>query len=86
MRRTADDRPHAQPISSEYRRQFGWRDWPTVFRALPSLQGQTVLDLGCGVGDLTAEFVSREARVIGIDINEELLREARSRQLSNAES
>jgi len=72
-------------LSSEYKRQFGWRDWPTIFDALPSLQGQTVLDLGCGVGDLAAEFVARGARVIGVDMNEELLREARSRQLSNAE-
>lgn len=72
-------------LASEYKRQFGWRDWPTIFDALPSLQGQTVLDLGCGVGDLAAEFVARGARVIGVDMNEELLREARSRQLSNAE-
>jgi SAM-dependent methyltransferase len=37
------------------------------------------------VGDLAAELVARGARVIGCDVNEELLREARSRQLSNAE-
>lgn len=72
-------------LSSEYKRQFGWRDWPSIFDALPSLHGQTVLDLGCGVGDLAAELVARGARVIGVDMNEELLREARSRQLSNAE-
>ncbi len=72
-------------ISSEYKRQFGWRDWPAVFDALPSLQGQTVLDLGCGVGDLAAELAARGARVIGVDGNAELVREARSRQLSNAE-
>jgi len=72
-------------LSSEYKRQFGWRDWPAIFDVLPSLQGQTVLDLGCGVGDLAAEFVARGARVIGVDMNEELLREARSRQLWYAE-
>ena len=72
-------------LSSEYKRQFVWRDWPTIFDALPSLRGQTVLDLGCGVGDLAAEFVARGARVIGVDMSEELLHEARSRQLSNAE-
>jgi len=37
------------------------------------------------VGDLAAELVNRGARVIGVDMNEELLREARSRQLPNAE-
>lgn len=72
-------------LSSEYKRQFGWRAWPTIFDALPSLNGQTVLDLGCGVGDLAAEFVARGARVIGVDMNEEFLREARSQQLANAE-
>ena len=72
-------------LSSEYKRQFGWRAWPTILDALPPLCDQTVLDLGCGVGDLAAEFVARGARVIGVDMNEELLREARSRQLSNAE-
>jgi ubiquinone/menaquinone biosynthesis C-methylase UbiE len=72
-------------LSSEYKRQFGWRDWRSILNGLPSLNGKTVMDLGCGVGDLAAELVSRGARVIGCDMNEELLREARSRQLSNAE-
>jgi SAM-dependent methyltransferase len=72
-------------LTDEYKRQFAWRDWPTIFDALPSLQGQTVLDLGCGVGDVAAEFVARGAHVIGIDMGEELLREAKSRQLANAE-
>jgi len=72
-------------LASEYRRQFGWRDWSTILDALPSLQGQTVLDLGCGVGDLAAELVARGAHVIGVEMNEELLRAARARQLPNAE-
>ena len=37
------------------------------------------------MGDLAAELVARGARAIGCDGNEELLREARSRQLANAE-
>jgi len=72
-------------LSSQYKRQFGWRDWASVLKELPPLHGQTVIDLGCGVGDLAAELVARGARVIGCDMNEEFLREARSRQLSNAE-
>jgi ubiquinone/menaquinone biosynthesis C-methylase UbiE len=72
-------------LSSQYKRQFGGRDWASVLEALPPLRGQTVIDLGCGVGDLAAELVARGARVIGCDMNEEFLREARSRQLSNAE-
>jgi SAM-dependent methyltransferase len=72
-------------LATEYRRQRAWRDWPAILDALPSLQGQLVLDLGCGVGDQAAELVARGAHVIGIDGNEELLREARSRSLQNAE-
>ncbi len=72
-------------LASDYKRQFAWRDWPTVLDALPPVRGQTVLDLGCGVGDVAAEFVARGARVIGVDMNQELLREARARQLANAE-
>jgi SAM-dependent methyltransferase len=72
-------------LASEYKRQFGWRDWSTALRALPLMPGQLVLDLGCGVGDQAAELVARGAQVIGIDANEELLGEARARSLTNAE-
>lgn len=72
-------------LAENYKRQFGWRDWPKIFDALPQLQGLTVLDLGCGVGDVAAELVARGARVIGIDMSEEFLREAKSRRLANAE-
>lgn len=72
-------------LSSDYKRQLAWRDWPSIFESLPPLRGETVLDLGCGVGDQAAEFVARGARVIGIDMNEELLREAEPRRLAQAE-
>lgn len=72
-------------LASYYRRQLAWRDWRTVLDALPSVEGKTVLDLGCGVGDQAAELVGRGARVIGVDRNEELLAEARSRDLANAD-
>src|SRR6185503_9688914 len=72
-------------LAEEYRRQAAWRDWPRIFEALPSLRGQTVLDLGCNVGDQTAELAARGARVVGVDLNEELLREARAARLANVE-
>jgi SAM-dependent methyltransferase len=72
-------------LSNKYKRQLGWRSWSSIFDALPPLHGRTILDVGCGVGDQAAEIVARGARVIGIDMNEELLREAQSRQLPNAE-
>jgi SAM-dependent methyltransferase len=72
-------------ISNDYKRQFEWRDWPAIFAALPPLRGQTVLDLGCGVGDLSAELAARGARVIGVDTNEDLLQTARKRRLPGVE-
>jgi SAM-dependent methyltransferase len=72
-------------LSEEYQRQYGWRPWPAVFDALPSLEASFVLDLGCGIGDQAAALASRGARVIGIDANEALLREAQSRRIPNAE-
>jgi len=65
--------------------QTDWRSWPRIFDALPPLRGQTVLDLGCGIGDQAAELVDRGARVIGVDMNEDLIRTAQDRQLPNAE-
>jgi trans-aconitate methyltransferase len=72
-------------LSDEYRRQFAWRSWAVILDALPSVAGQTVLDLGCAVGDLAAELVARGAHVIGLDANEELLLKAQARNLPNAE-
>lgn len=72
-------------LADEYKRQFRWRDWPTAISALPPLAGMTVLDLGCGPGDLAATLVARGARVIGVDTNEDLVREAQIRGLPMAE-
>ena len=72
-------------LAQHYRRQFAWRDWGTILAELPSLTQQTILDVGCGVGDVAAALVARGARVVGFDANEELLREARNRGLTNAE-
>jgi SAM-dependent methyltransferase len=72
-------------LAQEYRRQLEWRDWPRALDALPPLAGRLVLDLGCGVGDQAAALAARGARVVGVDLNEELLAEARSRGIPGAE-
>ncbi len=72
-------------LAADYRGQRVWRAWPRIFDALPPVSGQTVLDLGCGVGDQAADLVERGARVIGVDMNDELLRAARLRALAGAE-
>jgi SAM-dependent methyltransferase len=72
-------------LSDEYRQQRAWRPWPQIFGLLPDIAGQTVLDLGCAIGDQATELVARGATVIGVDANEELLDVARARQIPRAE-
>lgn len=69
----------------DYQRQLAWRDWPSVFAALPPVAGKIILDLGCGVGDVAAELVARGAHVVGLDANEDLIGAAVARRLPNAE-
>jgi SAM-dependent methyltransferase len=72
-------------LATDYRRQFQWRDWQTILDELPPLQDQTVIDLGCGVGDLASELAARGADVVAVDTNEDLLEHARSRQIPRVE-
>ena len=72
-------------LADDYRRQLGWRDWDTALGALPSLEGRTVLDLGCAVGDQSALLAQRGAKVLGIDGNADLLKVARRRSIAGAE-
>lgn len=72
-------------LTQEYRRQLEWRSWNDALAALPDLDGQRVLDLGCAVGDQAALFAARGAHVIGFDENPELLAAARRRQILRTE-
>lgn len=45
----------------------------------PEIDNQTILDLGCGVRDHGVDFIDCGVWVIGDDINDEFLHEARSR-------
>lgn len=53
---------------------------PALMALLPDMDGKTVLDMGCGMGDHCMEYVRRGAsRVVGIDISERMLAGARER-------
>lgn len=82
-RRTRYDRRVS--LANDYRRQAQWRDWTTAFSLLPELSGKRMLDIGCAIGDQTAELARRGASVVGVDINPDLLKVARSRGIANAE-
>jgi len=52
---------------------------PQVRRALSSLDGKRVLDLGCGTGEAAAELAELGAVVTGVDPSGEALEHARAR-------
>lgn len=72
-------------LVDRYARQLRWRSWSRILDSLPGLAESSVLDLGCGIGDVAAEFSARGASVIGIDINEEFVACASGRRIRNAE-
>ena len=47
-----------------------------MIRALPLERGDTIADLGCGVGVIGARLAKRARAVVGLDIAEEMLRRA----------
>ncbi|HZA50017.1 MAG TPA: methyltransferase domain-containing protein [Myxococcaceae bacterium] len=69
-------------LAEEYQRQGRWRRWDQILELVPFREGERVLDLGCGVGDVTERLHRRGLQVVGIDANEELLQEARLRHPS----
>jgi SAM-dependent methyltransferase len=71
-------------LTDEYKRQYQWRDWQAVYGAVPIIQGCTILDLGCAIGDQSAALSELGATVIGVDADEKLIEQARSRQIPNA--
>jgi len=72
-------------IVQEYARQYQWRAWPQLLDLLPKVDGKRILDLGCGIGDIAADFSARGANVVGIDGNAELISYAKKRNIQGAE-
>ena len=66
-------------LADEYERQERFRDWDQALQSLPALRGQRVLDIGCGVGTVTAQLAQGGAEVVGVDVNDALLARARER-------
>lgn len=83
--RAAGDYHRDVSLANDYRRQFAWRDWPAAFGSLPDVSGKRILDIGCAIGDQTAELVKRGASVVGVDSNPDLLKVAHARGLPRTE-
>jgi trans-aconitate methyltransferase len=67
-----------------YSQQYHWRSWPAIFDVLTELNGQALLDLGCGIGDVAAELSARGASSVGVDVNDEAIAYASNRHIPNA--
>lgn len=70
-------------ILSEYRQQQTWRNWNRYLDRLPLKSTDTVLDLGCSVGDVSHLFAQRACEVIGIDINQEFVDFCQKNKVTN---
>jgi trans-aconitate methyltransferase len=66
-------------LLAEYEAQDQWRDWDAMLDRLPIARNQTLLDLGCGPGLVSARLAARAANIVGIDRNTEFLSAARQR-------
>jgi len=66
-------------LLAEYEAQDQWRDWDAMLERLPIARGQTVLDLGCGIGSVSARLAVRAKNVVGVDYNAEFIDAARQR-------
>ncbi len=56
---------------------FVWQMGAGIAELLAPQPGETILDLGCGTGHLSAQIAARGARVIGLDASAEMLAQAR---------
>lgn len=65
-------------LADEYLAQFKWRDWAVALSHCPLRPGQSVLDLGCGPGEISGLLAQAGLRVTGVDADAELLAVARA--------
>lgn len=68
-------------IAREYDKEFGddYSDTPYIDKFLNYLEGKTVLDIGCGVGNLTKYIMDRGFYIEGIDLSKEMLNIAKEK-------
>ena len=56
---------------------FVWKHGESLIELLAPQPEETILDLGCGTGHLTAQLAAAGAVVLGIDSSTEMIEEAR---------
>jgi len=71
-------------LADQYRAQYAWRNWTQAYEKLPIKSSHFVLDLGCSIGDQTADLARRCDKVLGIDSNPEFISTAQERRIPNS--
>lgn len=66
-------------LADEYSNQNSWRNWETYIERLPIDKQDTILDFGCSLGFVSKLLAKKAHRVVGVDNNPELLKEAKQR-------
>lgn len=61
----------------EARHAFVWQMAQGVLELLQAHTGESILDVGCGTGQLTAQIAAAGANVLGIDVSPEMIGQAR---------
>lgn len=61
----------------EEKHSFVWKQAESLVELLAPKPGESMLDLGCGTGHLTAQIASAGVSVLGIDSSSEMIEEAR---------
>lgn len=72
-------------LLDQYKNQWRFRDWESLFSKLPDLSNSFVYDLGCAHGDHSQKLSEMGANVVGLDGNKDLLDFAIKRNILNAE-
>ncbi|AQS37184.1 hypothetical protein Sps_02024 [Shewanella psychrophila] len=70
-------------LFQEYEKQQGWRDWARFVEFIPLTANDTIVDLGCSVGDVSRMFSRQVKHVVGVDINSEFIAFCDSRKTCN---
>ncbi|HET7323041.1 MAG TPA: class I SAM-dependent methyltransferase [Halococcus sp.] len=83
---TDPDRPVAlaayESLADDFAERAPERPWnadlerPATTNLLPDIEGQDVLDAGCGPGITTTDLVGRGANVVGVDVSPRMLSNA----------
>ncbi|MGL5175681.1 MAG: methyltransferase domain-containing protein [Cetobacterium sp.] len=70
-------------LKEEYQIQQKYRKWTNIANKLPLNNNQTILELGCGIGEFSEILSEKVHQVIAVDINSEFLEILKNKNINN---